>query len=58
MTTANYKALLIRRDARDMVDAARAAFVEASGYVPTYSALIQMLCHEYISSLQERKEVR
>jgi len=58
MTTANYKALLIRRDARDKVDEARIKFTEVRGYVPTYSSLIQTLCEEFISNVRERKDVR
>ena len=58
MTTANYKALLIRRDARDKVDEARIKFTELKGYVPTYSSLIQTLCEEFIANVREREDVR
>lgn len=48
--TAGYKALLIRADARSMVDQARNVYEECNGIKLNYSQFITFLCMNYIKS--------
>jgi len=45
-----YKALLIRADARAMVDEAKKAHAERTGIDLNYSQFVTWLCKEYLKS--------
>ena len=45
-----YKALLIRADARAMVDEAKKAHAERTGIDLNYSQFVMWLCKEYLKS--------
>lgn len=45
-----YKALLIRADARAMVDEAKKAHTERTGIDLNYSQFVMWLCKEYLKS--------
>lgn len=47
-TTAGYKALLIRADARALVDEAKKVHTERTGVELNYSQFVTWLCKQYI----------
>jgi hypothetical protein len=44
---ANYRALMLREDAREVLDRALWKFEKENGYRPTYSTFVRLLLREY-----------
>lgn len=51
-----YKALLIRADARELIDQAREAHEQASGIKLNYSQFVTMLCKEYLKEVGKTEQ--
>ena len=49
-----YKALLIRADARALVDEAKKAHAERTGIDLNYSQFVKMICDDYVREMQEQ----
>jgi hypothetical protein len=55
--SAGYKALLIRADARQLVDEAKKAYAERTGVNLNYSQFVAWLCNDYIGRGDEEKRM-
>jgi Mrp family chromosome partitioning ATPase len=51
----NYKALLIRSDARQAIDDAKKMHAEVSGMELNYSQFISMMCKKFMSDMKLSK---
>jgi Mrp family chromosome partitioning ATPase len=50
----NYKALLIRADARAAIDEAKKAHFKVTGIDLNYSQFVKMICDDYVREMQEQ----
>ena len=51
----NYKALLIRSDARQAIDDAKKMYAEESGMELNYSQFVSMMCKKFMSDMKLSK---
>jgi hypothetical protein len=52
----NYKALLIRVDARDAIDEAKKAYEKVLGVELTYTSFILKMCDKFVQELNTKGE--
>lgn len=52
----NYKALLIRQDARDAIDEAKKLYAEESGIDLNYTQFVLYMCKKFMSDMKNQGE--
>jgi Mrp family chromosome partitioning ATPase len=52
----NYKALLIRKDARDAIDEAKKAYEKVLGMEMNYTQFILKMCDKFVKELNTKGE--
>lgn len=52
----NYKALLIRNEARALIDEVKAAYAEKYGIELNYTQTITVLCRDFMNNLKKESD--